>query len=97
MSKVIAVTSGKGGTGKTTSVAAISSSLALLGHKTLCIDFDFRLKNLDLSLCMKEYTMADIMDVANGHVELLDACCEHDKIKTFDFIKLPDCGAKERF
>ena len=89
MSKVIAVTSGKGGTGKTTSVAALSSCLALYKKKTICIDFDFRLKNLDLSLCIKGTNMADIMDVANGHVELMDACREHDRIKGLYYLSAP--------
>ena len=89
MGKIIAVTSGKGGTGKTTSVAAISSCLALLGHKTLCIDFDFRLKNLDLSLCIKTKTMADIMDIANGHVEIMDACAQHDQIEGLYYLTAP--------
>lgn len=89
MSKVIAVTSGKGGTGKTTSVAAISSSLALLGYKTLCVDFDFRLKNLDLSLCMNDLSMSDIMDVTEGHIELMDACREHKRIKGLYYLAAP--------
>ena len=89
MSTVIAVTSGKGGTGKTTSVAAISSCLAILKYKTLCIDFDFRLKNLDLSLCMKEVSMADIMDVANGQIDLMEACREHSMIKGLYYIPAP--------
>lgn len=80
MNKVIAITSGKGGTGKTTAAAAISSSLAMLGHKTLCVDFDFRLKNLDLALGIKDTTISNIMDVSNGHVDIIDACIEHEKI-----------------
>ena len=81
VNKVIAITSGKGGTGKTTSAAAISSSLAILGHKTLCIDFDFRLKNLDLALCIKDTTISNIADVADGHIDIMDACIEHQDIK----------------
>ena len=89
MSKIIAVTSGKGGTGKTTTVAAISSCLALIGHKTLCIDFDFRLKNLDMSLCLTETSMADIMDVANGNTALMDACSEHDLVQGLYYLAAP--------
>ena len=89
MSKIIAITSGKGGTGKTTTAAAISSCLAMLGHKTLCIDFDFRLKNLDLSLCINDTTTADIMDVANGHLDLMEACIEHKKFKGLYYIAAP--------
>ncbi len=49
MAKVIVVTSGKGGVGKTTSSAAIGTGLALKGYKTVIIDFDIGLRNLDLS------------------------------------------------
>ncbi|MCG6364252.1 P-loop NTPase, partial [Vibrio fluvialis] len=48
MSRIIVVTSGKGGVGKTTSSAAIASGLALRGKKTAVIDFDIGLRNLDL-------------------------------------------------
>ena len=48
MARIIVVTSGKGGVGKTTSSAAIASGLALKGKKTAVIDFDIGLRNLDL-------------------------------------------------
>jgi septum formation inhibitor-activating ATPase MinD len=50
VAKIIVVTSGKGGVGKTTSSASFSSGLALLGYKTAVIDFDVGLRNLDLRL-----------------------------------------------
>ena len=48
MAKIIVVTSGKGGVGKTTTSAAIGTGLALRGHRTIIIDFDVGLRNLDL-------------------------------------------------
>ena len=48
MARIIVVTSGKGGVGKTTSSAAISTGLAQRGHKTVVVDFDVGLRNLDL-------------------------------------------------
>ena len=48
MSKIIVVTSGKGGVGKTTSTAALGAALALQGHKVAVVDFDVGLRNLDL-------------------------------------------------
>ena len=48
MARIIVVTSGKGGVGKTTSSAAIGTGLALKGHKTVIVDFDIGLRNLDL-------------------------------------------------
>ena len=83
------MTSGKGGTGKTTTVAAISSCLAALGHRTLCIDFDIDLKNLDLSLCMSDYSVADFMDVIRGTSSLSEACHEHPRIPNLFFLAAP--------
>jgi len=92
MGKVIAVASGKGGTGKTTVVAAVSSCLAVLGHKTLCLDFDAGLRNLDLALCMTDFTVMDFMDVVSGRVDLTTACSESSKIPNLFFLSAPADG-----
>ena len=89
MGKVIAVASGKGGTGKTTAVAALSSCLAVLGHKTLCIDFDAELRNLDLALGMTDFTVMDFMDVVSGRMDLMSACSESPKIPNLFFLTAP--------
>jgi len=89
MSKVIAVASGKGGTGKTTTVAAVSSCLAALGYKTVCVDFDLELRNLDLALCMTDYTVADFMDVVSGRLDLMEACHESTQIPKLYFLAAP--------
>ena len=89
MGKVISVASGKGGTGKTTTVAAVSSCLAALGYKTLSIDFDTGMKNLDLSLCMADFTVSDYMDVHSGNLDLMEACHEHPKIPNLFFLAAP--------
>ena len=89
MGKVIAVASGKGGTGKTTTVAAVSSCLAALGKRTLCVDFDAGLKNLDLSLCMADYAVADYMDVIGGQMKITEACHEHPLIDGLFFLSAP--------
>jgi len=89
MGKVVVLASGKGGTGKTTSVAAISSCLAVLGYKTLCIDFDAGLKNLDLSLCMVEFTVKDYLDVVSGRLGLMEACSESPRIPQLFFLAAP--------
>ena len=89
MGKIIAVASGKGGTGKTTAVAALSSCLAVLGHKTLCIDFDAELRNLDLALGMTDFTVMDFMDVVSGRMELMSACSESPKIPNLFFMTSP--------
>ena len=95
LGKIIAVASGKGGTGKTTTVAAVSSCLAALGNKTLAIDYDAGLKNLDLSLCMSDYSVADYSDVVNGRLGLMEACHEHPSIPNLFFLAAPTVGEPE--
>lgn len=89
MGKVIVVASGKGGTGKTTSVGAISSCLAALGHQTLCIDCDAGLRNLDIIIGMSEYVITDFSDVLEGQISLAEACSEHPKINGLYFLPAP--------
>jgi len=86
---IIAVASGKGGTGKTTSVAAIASCLAVLGHKTLCIDFDTGLGNLDLALNMTDFTVMDYMDVIAGKMDIRAACSESPEIPNLFYLAAP--------
>lgn len=70
MAKVIVVTSGKGGVGKTTTSASFSSGLALRGNKTVVIDFDVGLRNLDLIMGCERRVVFDIVNVINGEVAL---------------------------
>lgn len=71
--KVIVVTSGKGGVGKTTSSAALSAALAVLGHKTVVIDFDIGLRNLDLIMGCERRVIYDFINVINGDANLNQA------------------------
>jgi len=89
MGLVITVSSGKGGTGKTTTVAALSSCLAVLGHRTLCIDFDAEMKNLDIALGMTDFAIMDFMDVVSGRVDLLAACSESPMVPNLFFLSAP--------
>ena len=73
MGQVIAVTSGKGGTGKTTVSAAISCCLAAEGYKVLCIDADVGLRNLDISLGMADMAPISFADVLARRYTLDDA------------------------
>ncbi|MDF1678548.1 MAG: septum site-determining protein MinD [Legionellaceae bacterium] len=70
MANIIVVTSGKGGVGKTTSSAAISSALAMRGHKTVVVDFDIGLRNLDLVMGCERRVVYDFVNVINGDATL---------------------------
>ena len=71
--RIIVVTSGKGGVGKTTSAAAISTGLALKGHKTAVIDFDVGLRNLDLIMGVERRVVYDFINVIHGEAQLNQA------------------------
>ncbi|MBQ3775672.1 MAG: septum site-determining protein MinD [Ruminobacter sp.] len=71
--KIIVVTSGKGGVGKTTSSASISSGLALLGKKTAVIDFDVGLRNLDLVMGCERRVVYDLVNVIKKEATLRQA------------------------
>jgi septum site-determining protein MinD len=73
LANIIVVTSGKGGVGKTTSSAAISTGLALKGHKTVVIDFDIGLRNLDLIMGCERRVVYDFVNVINGDASLKQA------------------------
>ncbi|KTD73465.1 septum site-determining protein MinD [Legionella tucsonensis] len=80
MAKIIVITSGKGGVGKTTSSAAISSGLALLGHKTVVIDFDIGLRNLDIIMGCERRVVYDFINVVNKEASLNQALIKDKRI-----------------
>jgi septum site-determining protein MinD len=73
MAKIIVVTSGKGGVGKTTTSASFSSGLALAGHKTVVIDFDVGLRNLDLIMGCERRVVYDLINVIHNEANLNQA------------------------
>ena len=73
MAKVIVVTSGKGGVGKTTTSASIAAGLALEGKKTVVIDFDVGLRNLDLLMGCERRVVYDLINVINKEANLNQA------------------------
>ena len=77
MGQVIAVVSGKGGTGKTSFTALVGSALAEMGHRTLCLDCDVGLRNLDLALGMSDSALMDFTDVIAGRATLEQAAVRH--------------------
>lgn len=78
--KVIVVTSGKGGVGKTTTSAALSAGLALQGHKTAVIDFDIGLRNLDLVMGCERRVIYDFVNVINGDANLNQALIKDKRV-----------------
>ena len=73
MARTIVITSGKGGVGKTTTAAAMSMGLAQRGHRTVVIDFDVGLRNLDLVMGCERRVVYDFANVINGEANLNQA------------------------
>ena len=86
MSKIIAAVSGKGGTGKTTTVANLGVCLAELGKTTLVIDLDIGLRNLDLALGLQDMVSSDVLDVVSGDCALTDAIVQSEKYPRLSFL-----------
>lgn len=80
MGTIIVITSGKGGVGKTTSSAAISTGLAMKGHKTVVIDFDIGLRNLDLIMGCERRVVYDFINVINGEATLRQTLIKDKRI-----------------
>ena len=81
MSKILVVTSGKGGVGKTTSSAAIGTGLALRGHKTVIVDFDVGLRNLDLIMGCERRVVYDFVNVVNDEATLSQALIKDKRLE----------------
>lgn len=73
MAKIVVVTSGKGGVGKTTTSASFATGLAMRGHKTAVIDFDVGLRNLDLIMGCERRVVFDFVNVLHGEATLRQA------------------------
>ena len=71
LSRIVVVTSGKGGVGKTTTSAAFATGLAMRGYKTAVIDFDVGLRNLDLIMGCERRVVYDFVNVINNEASLI--------------------------
>lgn len=80
MAKVIVVTSGKGGVGKTTTSAAVATALALRDHKTVVVDFDIGLRNLDLIMGCERRVVYDFVNVINGDASIRQALIKDKRV-----------------
>ena len=88
MGELIAVLSGKGGTGKTSVCAGIATALASSGKNILCIDCDVGLRNLDISLGMSENFALSFLDICEGDTPLSQACV-HPNYHSLHFLTAP--------
>ena len=89
MSTAIVITSGKGGTGKTSITGGVASCLAALGHRVLCIDMDIGLRNLDLTLGLSDRALMDFTDVLCGRCTLERAAVSHPVIQGLFLLTAP--------
>lgn len=81
MAKIIVVTSGKGGVGKTTTSASFAAGLAERGHKTVVIDFDVGLRNLDLIMGCERRVVYDFVNVINKEANLTQTLIKDKRIE----------------
>ena len=95
MGEVIAMLSGKGGTGKTSVCAGVATALAQLGQKVLCIDCDVGLRNLDIALGLSQIGAISFLDVCSGEYDFTQATV-HPVYPNVHFLTAPvTCAAED--
>src|SRR5947207_12447019 len=86
MGKVVVVTSGKGGVGKTTSTAALGAALAKMGKNVVVVDFDVGLRNLDLVMGAERRVVYDLINVVQGDAKLNQALIRDKRVETLHLL-----------
>jgi septum site-determining protein MinD len=86
MAKVLVVTSGKGGVGKTTSTAALGAALAQSGKNVVVVDFDVGLRNLDIVMGAERRVVFDMINVIQGEAKLAQALIRDKRIETLSIL-----------
>ncbi len=86
MAKIIVITSGKGGVGKTTSTAAIGAGLAMRGKKTVVVDFDVGLRNLDMIMGCERRVVLDFINVIQGDAKLNQALIKDRRLENLSIL-----------
>lgn len=81
MAKIIVITSGKGGVGKTTTSAAFATGLAMRGYRTVVIDFDVGLRNLDLIMGCERRVVYDFINVINDEAKLAQTLIKDKRVE----------------
>jgi len=95
VAKVIVVTSGKGGVGKTTITANLGCTLAKLGEKVCLIDADIGLKNLDVVLGLENRVVYTLVDVVNGKINAQEALVRHKQMRNLYLLAASQVATKE--
>jgi septum site-determining protein MinD len=95
MAKVLVVTSGKGGVGKTTSTAALGVALAKCGQNVVLVDFDVGLRNLDLVMGAERRVVYDLINVVQGDAKLVQALIRDKRIPTLSLLAASQTRDKE--
>lgn len=91
---IITLTSGKGGVGKTTTVANLAAALALLGNRVVAVDADIGLRNLDLVMGLESRIIYDLVDVVEGRCQLNQAMVRDSRIDSL--MLLPAAQTREK-
>ena len=92
--KVITITSGKGGVGKTTATANLGASLADLGYRVVCIDADIGLRNLDVVMGLENRIVYDLVDVVEGQCKLRQAMIRDKHLQ--DLFLIPAAQTRDK-
>ena len=92
--RVITITSGKGGVGKTTATANIGVALARRGQRVACVDADIGLRNLDVVLGLENRIVYDLVDVVEGRARLRQALIKDKRLP--ELVLLPAAQTREK-
>src|SRR4030065_2362748 len=94
VAKVVTVTSGKGGVGKTTATANLAAALAVEGSRVVCIDADIGLRNLDVVLGLENRIVYDIVDIVEGRCRLRQALIRDKRLP--DLFLIPAAQTRDK-
>lgn len=95
MAEIIVITSGKGGVGKTTTTAAFGTGLAMRGFKTVLVDFDVGLRNLDLAMGCEGRVVFDLINVIQGEAKLRQALIKDKRLENLYILPASQTRDKE--